>query len=69
VEDIMGAITIRGIDEETSRVLKEKAKREGTSVNAVLLKLIKEALGLEKRRRTITYDDLDHLAGGWSEED
>ena len=65
----MGAITIRGIDETTARTLKERAKKEGVSVNAVLLKTLRESLGLEKRRRTVIYDDLDHLAGTWSEKD
>ena len=65
----MGAITIRGIDETTARILKERAKKEGVSVNAVLLKTLRESLGLEKRRRTVIYDDLDHLAGTWSEKD
>ena len=65
----MGAITIRGIDETTARILKERARKEGTSVNAVLLKTLRESLGLEKRRRTVIYDDLDHLAGTWSEKD
>jgi len=65
----MGAITIRGIDETTARILKERARKEGVSVNAVLLKTLRESLGLEKRRRTVIYDDLDHLAGTWSEKD
>ena len=65
----MCAITIRGIDETTARILKERARKEGVSVNAVLLKTLRESLGLEKRRRTVIYDDLDHLAGTWSEKD
>lgn len=65
----MGAITIRSIDEETAKALKDRARKEGRSVNAVLLKTIKEALGLEKKRRTAVHDDLDHLAGTWSEKD
>lgn len=65
----MKTITMRGIDEEIAKVLKEKAKKEGISVNRVLLKLIREGLGLKKKRRTVIYDDIDRLAGGWSEED
>ena len=65
----MKTITMRGIDEEIAKVLKEKAKKEGISVNRVLLKLITEGLGLKKKRRTAIHDDLDHLAGGWSVED
>lgn len=65
----MAVMTVRGIDDNVLRALKEKAKKEGTSVNATLLKVLRESLGLEKKKRTIIYDDLDHLAGTWSEKD
>ena len=65
----MSTITIRGIDETTARVLKERAKKEGISVNAVLLKTLKESLGLETKNRTVVHTDLDHLAGTWTEKD
>jgi len=65
----MATITIRGIDEEMAKLLKKKAKQEGMSLNSVLLKILREALGLEKKQRRVIYTDLDHLAGGWSEED
>ena len=65
----MSTITIRGIDETTAKTLKERAKKEGISVNAVLLKTLKESLGLEKKKRTVVHTDLDHLAGTWSEKD
>jgi hypothetical protein len=65
----MTTMTIRGIDETIAVALKDKARREGTSVNAVLLRTLKESLGLEKRKRSAVYDDLDHLAGTWSAQD
>ena len=65
----MSTITIRGIDETTAKTLKERTKKEGISVNAVLLKTLKESLGLEKKKRTVVHTDLDHLAGTWSEKD
>ncbi len=65
----MGVITIRGIDNEIAKILKDKAKKEGISVNTILLKTIRNALGLEKKKRTIVYDDLDYLAGTWNEKD
>ncbi|HHT9137432.1 MAG: hypothetical protein Q6358_08900 [Candidatus Brocadiales bacterium] len=65
----MATMTIRGIDNEISKLLKEHAKSEGISVNALLLKMVKESLGIEKKRRTKIYHDLDHLAGTWSEKD
>ena len=65
----MSVMTVRGIDDTMAKVLKEKAKQDGTSVNSVLLKTLRESLGLKKKKRTVIYDDLDHLAGTWSEKD
>lgn len=62
----MTTMTLRGIDDSVARTLKERARQEETSVNAITLKILKEALGLEKRKRTATYHDLDQLAGTWS---
>ena len=65
----MGAITIRGIDNEIAKALKERAKKEDASINSIVLRIVREALGLEKKRRTIIYTDLDHLAGTWDKKD
>jgi plasmid stability protein len=68
-ESTMATMTLRGIDEKTAEALKERAQKEGTSVNAVTLRLIRESLGLDKRKRNVIYNDLDHLAGTWSQEE
>lgn len=65
----MSTITIRGLDDITVAALKEKAKQEGTSVNATLVKLLQEELGLKKKKRMVVYNDLNHLAGTWSDKD
>lgn len=65
----MATITLRGVDEALSGALKEKARREGSSVNNVMLKMLRESLGMAKKKRSVVYDDLDHLAGTWSEDD
>lgn len=65
----MSVMTVRGIDDKILRALKEKAKKESSSVNAALLRVLRDALGFEKKVRTIVYDDLDHLAGTWSKKD
>lgn len=57
------------IDTNTYASLKEKAKKESTSINSIVLKIVKESLGLRKKGRTVTYTDLDHLAGTWDEKD
>ncbi len=62
----MTTMTLRGVDERITAALKEKARKEGISVNALMLRVLKESLGIEKKRRGVVYDDLDHLAGTWS---
>ena len=56
----MTTMTLRGIDESVATHLKEQASREGISVNALVLRLIREATGVGKRKRTQEYHDLDH---------
>jgi hypothetical protein len=55
-------MTLRGIDGRIAGALKERAQKEDTSVNTVMLRILKESLGLEKKKRRVLYDDLDHLA-------
>ena len=65
----MGEMTLRGVDDRMAKALKEKAKKDGNSVNATLIKILRESLGMEKKKRNIVYDDLDHLAGTWTNKD
>lgn len=65
----MTVMTIRGLEESVTQALKKKAKQEGSSVNAVVARIIKEQLGLPKKPRAATYHDLDKLAGTWSDND
>ena len=65
----MATKTLHGIDDSIAAVLKEKAGKEGISVNALMLRLLKESLVIEKKKRGAVYDDLDHLAGTWSTKD
>ena len=64
----MKAITIRGIDSSISSKLKHVAENEKKSVNQLVLDMIKQNIGMQKRKKyTITYDDLDHLFGIWTD--
>lgn len=65
----MGVMTVRGLDDITIKALKEKAKQEGTSINTVLLRILRKELGIEKKKHTVVYNDLDHLAGTWDKRD
>lgn len=65
----MTTMTLRGIDDSLSQALKELARSQGVSLNTLALRLIREATGVDKRKRTVIHHDLDTLAGTWSKED
>ncbi len=65
----MPVMTLRGLNEEEARRLREEARREGISLNALLLRLIREAAGLAQRPWRVRHHDLDALAGTWTDED
>lgn len=65
----MTTMTVRGIDDSLAQTLKELAHSQGVSLNTLALRLIREATGVNKRKRTALHHDLDCLAGTWSEED
>lgn len=67
-------VTLRGIDDRLVRTLRREAQRRRRSLNRTVLDLLAEATGLAEapgaagaaRQR---FNDLDHLAGTWSEQD
>jgi len=64
----MKAITIRGINSDMSVKLKQVAKSEKKSVNQLVLDLLKQNIGMQKKKRyTRTHNDLDDLFGRWSD--
>ncbi len=66
----MSAITLRNLPPELARAIRQKAKKEGTSLNRAVIRLLEEATGLSgPNRRGILHDDLDALAGSWSREE
>ncbi len=48
----MKAITIRGIDSSVSAKLKQTAKSENKSVNQLILDMIKQNIGMQKKKYT-----------------
>ncbi len=62
------SITIHAIDEETLKLINERAKSEGTSVNKVVKELLSRALGTGKDKKDHREEFLD-LFGLWTEED
>jgi len=55
---------LRGILSDLMILLKREAKRLRTSVNVLILQMIKRELGFSRGKAV--YHDLDHLAGSWS---
>lgn len=58
--------TIRGVPPAVDRALRRKARREGRSLNAVLLDAL-AAAGAVEAGETL-HDDLDDLIGTWVED-
>ena len=65
----MKRLTLRGIDEELEQELHTLAERWSCSVNAAILRLLRQATGLTQKKFGHRYHDLDDLAGTWSEEE
>lgn len=64
----MKAIAIRGKDSSVSSKLKQVAKNEKKSVNQLVLDMIKQNVGMQKKKKyTKKYNDLDHLFGIWTD--
>jgi uncharacterized protein (DUF1778 family) len=66
----MKSVTIRGIEPDLAEKLKQAAKQKELSVNQFLLNIMRQHLGLQKKKRfTLIHHDLDHLFGKWSEDE
>lgn len=64
----MKQLTIRGVDEKLHQTLQNKADQQGLSMNRYVLYLIKESVGMAASSLPAQeFDDLDALAGTWSE--
>ena len=63
------SITISNLDETTANWIDKEARRRGTNKEAIALSLIRKGMECEREHLALqTYDDLDSLAGTWSEE-
>lgn len=61
-------ITLRGLDPELSRKIKELSEREGISLNKAALRLMGKGAGQVGGKEGLVGNSLDHLIGTWSEE-
>lgn len=46
-------LTVRGVPDETSRRLEALSRERGTSVNATVLEVLNQAVGVDERRRRL----------------
>ncbi|MBV5298206.1 MAG: hypothetical protein JZU64_08740 [Rhodoferax sp.] len=65
----MASMSIRGLDEQLLAQLKSQAADCGSSLNALVLKLLEGAGKPLATQALKQFDDLDALAGTWSSED
>lgn len=66
----MKAITVRNLPPELARLIRQKAKAERISLNRAVIGLLEEATGLGRQsRKEVFQDDLDALAGSWTNEE
>lgn len=64
----MTAITLRNIPLRLQEIIQKRAAREGLSLNKMVLRMLNEAAGKLPGGRGLP-DDLDALAGSWSQEE
>jgi plasmid stability protein len=64
------AITIRNLPSDLARLIRQRAKDDGTSINKTVINLLEEhaRTGNHVRKRT-RYRDLEALAGSWTKEE
>ena len=63
----MKAITLRNLPPQVSKIIHQKAKEKGTSINKVVVGLLEECTGAKEKTRTRPlHHDLDALAGSWT---
>ncbi len=59
------AITLRNLPPEVARLVREKARAEGISLNQAVIRVLEAQLGGRARTEAV-HHDLDALAGAWS---
>ena len=66
---ILKQLTIRGVEMNLHRSIKEEARRRGLSINRYVLLVLREAVGLGSANENLEmeFHDLDHLAGTWTQ--
>lgn len=65
----MKAVTLRNLPASLDRTIRQRAKKQGVSVNKVVISLLQDHLGESEPRPARRYHDLDGLAGSWGRQE
>jgi hypothetical protein len=65
----MKAITIHGLEDAVWSLLRERAKEQGTSVNAMVKGMLEQALGVKRLRQQPHRHDFEEFCGMWSQQE
>lgn len=67
----MKAITLRNLPAELAKTIRQKAEKQGTSINKAVIHLLEEGTGAreKKKKKKRLHDDLNALAGSWTKEE
>ena len=65
----MKSITIHDLDPKMEALIREKARKGGTSLNKTIKSLLRKSLGLDPGCETDRGDDFADLFGIWTEKD
>ena len=63
-------MTVRNLVPALARAIRSKADEVRSSINRTVISLLEKALGISRRHEgKRIHDDLDHLAGAWTEDE
>lgn len=62
----MTQITLRGMDDKLEKTIRRMAREKGTSLNKVVLDMVRQHMGLKTKTQEHPGESLRKLAGGWS---
>jgi hypothetical protein len=65
----MANLSVRGVEEQSLRKLKQTAKRRGMSLNRLITEMLNAAGGDSSATKAVEHADLDKLAGTWDARD
>ena len=65
----MKSISIHGLDDKLDKRIKQKANKEGLSLNKTIKKLLEEALGINKKKKQCNNEEFLDFFGVWNARD